>query len=69
MSIVKGFLIVRADGEIRAVKRHPQLRWDEFAFPLSVTVPDIWGDVLRTHIDITLPEPTDPEVVIGEVQP
>jgi hypothetical protein len=64
--VVKGFLIVRADGSMRTVKSNPALRVDEVAFPLNVTIPKTWGRVQATSIEVALPEPPEASVRVGE---
>lgn len=61
--IVKGFLIVRADGSTRTVTRRPHLGMDEFAFALTVTLPDAWGEVLG-RIDVEVPETVVPSISV-----
>lgn len=59
--IVKGFLIVRADGSTRTVARRPRLGMDEFAFTYTVTLPDAWGKVLG-HIEVEVPDSVVPNI-------
>lgn len=63
--IVKGYLIVRADGTFRVAKQ-PRLPLEpnEFGFRLSVTLPDAWGKVIG-DIDVTVPDTVIPEIEIG----
>lgn len=63
---IKGFLIVRATGDMRVTKKRPPLHIDEVAFPLTVTIPNTWGQVQRTTIDVALPEPPEARVTVGE---
>ena len=51
----KVFLVVRADGQVRAVKR-PRLALDEIAIGLILTFPDGWGTVTQ-YFDVEMPEP------------
>lgn len=62
------FLVVRADGEMRVVrgKRGITLRLDEIAFPISVSIPKQWGRVQATTIELTMPEPPDALVTVGD---
>ena len=62
---VKSYLVVRADGSLRIVK-NPNLRQDEVAFPLSVTIPKTWGRVQPTRIEVALPEPPEAVVDVGD---
>jgi hypothetical protein len=58
------WLIIRADGSARVVNRSPyNLRADEVAYRLRLTVPASWGRIVG-DIDITLPEA--PEVRVDE---
>jgi hypothetical protein len=51
------FLIIRADGDMRVVKRRPfDLRTGEVCFKLNVDFPDGWGKVAGT-LDILMPGP------------
>lgn len=63
---VSSYLVVRATGEMRVVKKRPALSLDEVAFPLTVSIPRTWGRVQRTTIDVSLPEPPDARVTIDE---
>lgn len=67
--IVNGYLIVRADGSLRTTKKKVPLHIDEVAFPLTVTIPSTWGQVQRQSIEVTLPDPPEPAVTIGEGLP
>ena len=62
---VRGFLIVRAAGEMRVTKRRVSLAADEVAFPLNVTIPSTWGKVQDTTIEVTMPDPPETRVVVG----
>lgn len=64
--VMKGYLIVRADGEMRVTKTSRRLNIDEVAFPLTVTIPATWGRVQRTSIDVALPEPPEARVTVAE---
>lgn len=67
--IVKGFLVVRADGDLRVVKKQPRLGADEVAFPVTVNMPARpWGAVQRQDIEVTLPGGPEPKIRIGEPQ-
>lgn len=64
---VKGYLIVRADGSHRTTVRWPNLRRDEVAFPLNVTIPNTWGRLqYNLPVNITLPDAPEPVVQVGE---
>jgi hypothetical protein len=65
MSVTKGYLVVRATGDMRVTKQRVALRIDEVAFPLTVTIPDTWGRVQPTTIDVALPEPPEALVTVG----
>ncbi len=64
--VIRGFLVVRADGTMRTTKSRVRLAIDEVAFPLSVSIPKTWGRVQRTSIDVTLPEPPDARVTVDD---
>lgn len=64
--VVRGYLVVRADGTIRTTKTRVRLAVDEVAFPLSVTIPRTWGRVQSTSIDVSLPEPPEARVTIDD---
>lgn len=63
--VVSGFLVVRADGTMRVTRRRVALAIDEVAFPLSVTIPTTWGQVQRTRIEVSLPDPPEATVQVG----
>lgn len=65
-TLIKGFLVVRADGSMRVTRTRVRLNIDEVAFPLTVSIPHTWGQVQRTSIDVSLPEPPDAIVTVGE---
>lgn len=65
---LKAFLVVKASGEMRVVKKAQRLYVDEVAFPLIVTIPRTWGRVQRTTIDVALPEPPEARVTVGEAE-
>jgi hypothetical protein len=62
----KAFLVVRADGQMRVVKNHPHLPLNGVAFPITVTIPVAWGRVQPTSIEVTMPEPPEASVTVGE---
>jgi hypothetical protein len=64
----KFFLIVSADGKARVVtgKLRPRLKAHEFAFPIRVTIPDVWGSVLAKSLDVTIPEPSPQPTAVLE---
>lgn len=65
--ILRKYLIVRADGEVRVVSKTPRLSLDEFAYRLIVKIPESWASIVG-QIDIELPEPTvPPEVTVDEL--
>jgi hypothetical protein len=66
--IVSGFLIVRADGDMRVVKKTPYLDFNEVAFHLKVSIPDAWAKV-QGDVNIELPEPPPAEVTVELVEP
>jgi hypothetical protein len=59
---------VDGQGECRILTKTPnRLDFDELAFPLNIHIPDGWGRVYTdVPIDLTLPEPDEPTVVIGQ---
>lgn len=63
---VTGFLVVRADGSMRMTKKRVRLGIDEVAFPVTVTIPRMWGRVQATSIELTMPEPPESRVTIDE---
>lgn len=65
---VKAFLVVKADGDIRVVRgvRGVRLKLDEIAFPLTVSIPRQWGKVQATSIELTMPEPPEAWVQVGD---
>lgn len=62
---VNGYLVVRANGDMRVTKGRVALRIDEVAFSLTVTIPRMWGQVQPTAIDVALPDPPEARVTIG----
>ena len=65
--VVKAFLVVRADGDLRITRtRNRKLGHDEVAFPIHVTIPMTWGRTLDTTISLTMPGPPEPVVEVGE---
>jgi hypothetical protein len=45
----------------------PRLKDHEFAFPVRVTIPELWGSVLAKSLDITIPGPTtEPTATVEE---
>lgn len=64
--VTKGYLIVRATGDMRVTKKRPPLRIDEVAFPLTVSIPATWGRVQATSIDVQLPEPPEARVTVDD---
>ena len=69
MRQVNKYLVVSGQGEVRVVGREPaRLKYDEMAFPLNILIPDGWGQVYgETPIDLTLPEPGEAKVTIGQL--
>jgi hypothetical protein len=61
------FLIISAGGETRVVHRMPALALDEFAYRLTVEIPDSWASVLG-EITVRLPDP-DPSIELDQVEP
>ncbi len=61
---VVGYLIVRADGTMRVIKRFSSIGSDEIAYRVNVTIPEAWGRV-NGSIDIAMPEP--PEALLTEM--
>jgi hypothetical protein len=66
--VTRGYLVVRATGEMRVTKTRTALRIDEVAFPLTVTIPATWGRVQPTSIDVALPEPPEARVTVEDGQ-
>lgn len=66
MLTVKGFLVVRATGDMRVMKRRNPLRLDEVAFPVTVSIPRQWGRVQTTLIELVMPEPPEAWVEISD---
>jgi hypothetical protein len=67
--VKKFFLVVRADGTARIISGRltPRLKDHEFAFPVRVTIPELWGSVLAKSLDITIPGPTtEPTATVEE---
>jgi hypothetical protein len=54
MSIQRVYLVISADGRVRAAKR-PQIRTDEVAIAINLQFPDTWGRVVQT-LDVTVPD-------------
>jgi hypothetical protein len=52
------YLVIRADGEARVVRKARRLRVDEVAYRLRVRIPNAWGEVAG-EIDVTMPPPPD----------
>ena len=61
------FLIISAGGDTRVVHHMPALRLDEFAYRLTITIPDVWASVLG-EINVTLPDP-NPTVDLDAAEP
>jgi hypothetical protein len=53
--IVKAYLVVNTDGEVRACRK-PRLRSNEVAFPVSIYMPDGWGKIVGPEVKITVPD-------------
>ena len=62
---IRAFLVVKADGTMRVMK-NLRLQIDEVAFPHSVTIPRTWGRVQKTSITVSLPEPPETRVNVGD---
>jgi len=60
MKKIRAYLVIRADGTVRAGIR-PRIGKDEVAYRLNIFIPPSWGAVAG-DIDITLPEPPTAEV-------
>ena len=61
------FLVISAGGGVRVVNRTPVLSLDEFAYRLTIVIPDTWASVLG-EIKINLPDP-DPTVELENAEP
>lgn len=58
MPIVKRYLIVRANGDVRAQKTTQRIAADEVAIPIDIDIPKAWGNVDRDQtITIKVPQP------------
>lgn len=64
---ITGYLVVNAAGDLRALKRRPDLRFDEVAFPVTVTIPITWGRVQPVAVTLVMPEPPAAIVTVDEV--
>jgi hypothetical protein len=61
------FLVVRANGDMRIVTRRPRLSVDEFAYRLTVNVPN--APAYLGDIELTVPEwpkPGEAQVTVVE---
>lgn len=65
---VRGYLVVRADGTMRCTRTRVRLNTDEVAFPLTVTIPAMWGQVQAATIDVELPDPPAARVTVAGVE-
>lgn len=63
--IVKQFLVIRADGEVRVMKR-PRVGPDEVCFQLNITIPDGWGKIVGPPVTVNLPDP--PGIISVQLQ-
>lgn len=52
------YLVLRANGEARVVRKARRLRVDEVAYRLRVRIPLAWGEVAG-DIELTMPPPPD----------
>ena len=71
MKIHRQYLIVRGNGAMRLRASRPSrsdLRPDELAFPLEVSIPDRWGRLSEQVIALTFPENPEPSVDVSEPQ-
>jgi hypothetical protein len=50
------FLVVRADGSVRITSRTPNLRLDEVAYRVHVTMPAGWGRTASEAIELVMPD-------------
>ena len=55
--VLKRWLIVRANGDIRVTKTRPPLQWNEVAFNLTVKVASSWASTVG-DIALEIPEGT-----------
>ncbi len=53
--VLKRWLIVRANGDIRVTKSRPRLQWNEVAFALTVKVASSWASTVGA-ITLEIPE-------------
>ncbi len=68
---LKRWLIVRADGDMRVVRRLPKLDWNEVAFRLNLRVASSWATTAPGVIRLEIPEGTvavEPEAMEEPVQ-
>ena len=76
MKLITKWLIVRATGETRIRASRPygrQMKRDEIAFPLHITIPSEWARIADQAITLKMPVPSEPvvdirgdEAIIGE---
>lgn len=60
----KGYLVVKANGEMRVTVRRPRLTLAEVAFPITVSIPRTWGRVQPVEIELVMPEPPEAFVTV-----
>lgn len=65
---IRGYLVVRANGEMRVLKTRSQLRLknDEVAFPLIVSIPETWGNVQDSKLHVELPDAPAATVTVSD---
>jgi hypothetical protein len=59
------YLLVRTDGEMRVRKRCPYLRDlgpNEYAFAVTIRVPQVQREVIAGRLEVELPPGVDPDV-------
>lgn len=53
---IRAYIAVDSRGSLRIMKRQPRLRFNEFAFPLTIVIPDtFWGKSLKEGAQMTVP--------------
>lgn len=65
--VVRGWLLVNINGDMRTCKRLSTLKWDEVAFPVEVVLPHSYGRVYDDKtIKLELPG-GKVDVAVGEL--
>jgi hypothetical protein len=62
MKRVWKYLIITGDGAARVTTRYPyRLKANEIAYKIVINIPDSWGRIVNSQIELTLPD--NPPVV------